>query len=280
MDASLHDSFAAISGQAGSPTRRYFDRRLLVNKYLAVNFRAPATALQTLLPDCLTAEEIRDSGMGMISVCGWDYWITRLGFLPLPEIHCKELSFRIAVTFRHDGRLIRAFYPLRTFTTAPFRKWPGEREHREMPLLELEDSGEFYGLSGQSRDPLQRDYLEGDMKTVRKAGFAGSLFRDINEAGHFVMTNEGSCAYHAGKAQLLFQPIIYSPWEICYCHEFQYRFPSLQRLSVLSGIEMTTDSALFAEEAEQVWKKSRFLAPPPVRRPAKLETAAVSALQG
>lgn len=279
MNVHPQDPLAVVAGQSGNPSRQYFDLTLLVNKCLTVNFRAPAAALQTLLPDCLTAEEIRDSGMGMISVCAWDYWITRMGFLPLPEIHCKELSFRIAVTFRRDGRMIRAFYPLRTFTTAPLRKWTGGGEHREMPLLELEDSGEFYGLSSQSRDPLQRDYLEGDMKTVSKTGAAGSIFRDVNEAGNFVITNEGSCAYHTGKAQLLFQPIIYPPWEICYCHEFQYRFPALQRLSALSGIDMTADSALFAEEAVQVWVKNRFLTPiAPLR--SDLKTAAVSALQG
>lgn len=279
MTAHLHDSLAAFISQNEIPARQRFDLTLLVNKCLTVNFRAPAAALQALLPGCLTAEEIRDSGMGMLSVCGWDYWITRLGFLPLPEIHCKALSFRIAVTFRRSAGIIRAFYPLRTMTTVPIGKWPNGRERRDVPQLDLEDSGEFYGLSRQSRDPLQRDYLEGDMKTVSKAGAAGSIFHDINEAARFILAHEGSCAYDAGKKQLLFQPIIYPPWEICFCHEFQHRFPWLQHLCADAGIQIIADSALFSEEAVQVWKKNRFLAPAALTRPA-LNTAAVGALQG
>src|SRR5262249_42567913 len=52
------------------------------NKRFTVNFRVPLDQLRRIVPGPVLLDEIGDSGLGMLSMCACDFWVSRFGWLP------------------------------------------------------------------------------------------------------------------------------------------------------------------------------------------------------
>ena len=83
----LHDRLGKVSSQPINVSS-------FTNKRLTINFRAPVERLRSIVPDRLEVEEIRDTGMGMISQCVCDFHVTKFGLLPIPKTHTNEMLCR------------------------------------------------------------------------------------------------------------------------------------------------------------------------------------------
>lgn len=90
------------------------------NKRITVNYRVPLDQLDPLLPRCVEAEEVGDTGRGMLSMCACDFWVTRVGPVPLPRVHTDEMLCRISVTVPKNGERKRAYDTLRSDTSSRF----------------------------------------------------------------------------------------------------------------------------------------------------------------
>jgi len=89
----LHERMGKVSSQPINVTS-------FTNKRLTINYRVPIERLRQLVPDCLEADEIGNTGLGMISQCVCDFRVTKFGLLPIPKTHTNEMLC-LAVQFIH-----------------------------------------------------------------------------------------------------------------------------------------------------------------------------------
>src|SRR5918998_1418974 len=48
------------------------------NKRFTVNFRVPLDQLRRIVPEAIGLDEVRDTGLGVLSMCACDFWVSRL----------------------------------------------------------------------------------------------------------------------------------------------------------------------------------------------------------
>ncbi|MCD8534898.1 MAG: DUF2071 domain-containing protein [Verrucomicrobia bacterium] len=245
----LHERLGKVSNQPISVSS-------FTNKRLTINYRAPLDKLRHLVPSSLEVEEIRDTGMGMISQCVCDFHVTKFGLLPIPKTHTNEMLCRISVKVPKKGQLYRAYYTLRSDSSSRILGFLGghfSHFRKAISQFAMKDNGEIYELNCKAKDPLCDGFFRGHIKSLSKLNPESTCFNDIQEATQFVFQLDGSCGYHYSKNKLSFQKIQYPDWDLQFCHEFEYKFSLLDYLFSTYDICPEFDCVLFMEKVPQVW---------------------------
>ncbi|MFC6963018.1 DUF2071 domain-containing protein [Halocatena marina] len=229
------------------------------NKRVTVNYRVPLEQLERLLPSCVTPEEIRDTGDGMLSMCACDFSVTKLGPVPVPRIHTNEMLCRISVTVTKDGQRRRAYYTLRSDTSSRVLGLCGgyfSHFRKATSSFDRLDDGETYELRCQANDSLCDAELTASIDTVNNEPPESTVFQDVEEATDFVLELDGSCGYNFARNQLSFQDIDYPNWDVSFCHEFSLDSSLIDYLVESYDIDLTLDCALYMGDVDQTWKRA------------------------
>ncbi len=233
--------------------------RSFTNKRFTVNFRVPLERLRRIVPAAIRLDEIRDTGCGMLSMCACDFWVSRLGWVPIPPVRNNDMLCRVSVKVRKGDHVYRAYYTLRSDSSSHFLGFFGRRfSHfrKQVSPFVRRDDGSVYRLECRAEDPLCRGELTAVMASVTKDRPETTAFADVDEARQFVFDLDGSCGYSYEKDMLSFQKIDYPPWDMYFCHEFRYEFPLIDHLAEAFGLEPELDCALFMQNTAQTWGAS------------------------
>jgi len=253
----LHDQLGKVNSQP-------IDVASFTNKRLTINYRAPLERLRQLVPSCVEVEEIRDTGMGMISQCVCDFHVTRFGPLPIPSTHTNEMLCRISVKVRKRGQTYRAYYTLRSDSSSRLLGFLGgnfSHFRKAISNFDMRDDGEVYELTCQAQDERCNGFFRGYLNSLSKDKPATTCFNGIDEATQFVFQLDGSCGYHFGKNKLSFQQIQYPKWDLKFCHHYEANFSLLQYLFSTYDLQPEFDCVLFMEKVPQVWGNSWLYTP-------------------
>ncbi|MBV9123421.1 MAG: DUF2071 domain-containing protein, partial [Planctomycetes bacterium] len=223
----------ALHGRLGRVYHQPVRVHSFTNKRFTVNFRVPLDRLRAIVPPALQLDEIRDTGLGMLSMCACDFWVSRIGVLPIPPIRNNDMLCRVSVRIRKGENVYRAYYTLRSDSSSPLLGFFGRHfshfRKQVSPFLRVDD-GLVYSLECRAWDPLGRGKFSAVMASITKARPATTIFADVEEARQFVFDLDGSCGYSYERDMLSFQKIEYPPWDMYFCHEFQYDFPLIDYL--------------------------------------------------
>jgi hypothetical protein len=215
--------------------------------------------LRRVLPEPIELDEIRGTGLGMLSMCACDFWVSRLGWLPIPPVRNNDMLCRVSTRISKGGKDYRAYYTLRSDSSSVFLGFFGRRfshfRKQVSPFVRVDD-GACYGLECQSDDPLCRGKFKAMMASVTKKRPTTTIFTDVDEARQFVFDLDGSCGYNYERGMLSFQKIDYPPWDMYFCHEYRYEFPLIDYLCATFGLEAELDCVLFMQNTRQTWGSS------------------------
>lgn len=235
------------------------DVKSWTNKRITVNYRVPLDQLQRLLPDRVRAEEIRDTGEGLLSMCACDFAVTKLGPVPVPRLHTNEMLCRISVTVPKDGQRKRAYYTLRSDTSSRFLGLCGghfSHFRKATSSFDRIDDGETYELRCRADDSLCNAELTASMDAVNDDPPESTVFEDVEEATDFVLELDGSCGYSFARDKLSFQDIEYPDWDVSFCHEFSLDSSLLDYLVDAFDLDATFDCALYMGDVDQTWRRA------------------------
>jgi hypothetical protein len=233
--------------------------RSFTNKRFTVNFRVPIEQLRRIVPEPVQLDEIRDTGYGMFSMCACDFWVNRMGYLPIPSVRNNDMLCRISARIRKGSTVYRAYYTLRSDSSSRFLGFFGRRfSHFRKATSRFEriDNGTEYVLRCTPEDPLCGGELYALMASITKQTPATTTFRGIKEATDFVFNLDGSCGYSYERDMLSFQKIDYPEWDMYFCHEYEYKFPLMNYLREAFGLDMKIDCVLFMQNTPQTWGAS------------------------
>ena len=136
--------------------------RSFTNKRFTVNFRVPLNQLRRIVPGAIELDEIRDTGYGMLGMCACDFWVDRLGRLPIPPVRNNDMLCRVSTKIRKRANVYRAYYTLRSDSSSKFLGFFGSRfSHfrKRTSIFERVDDGSQYRLRCHAADPLCRGEL-------------------------------------------------------------------------------------------------------------------------
>lgn len=248
----LHERMGRINHQ---PVRV----RSFTNKRFTVNLRVPLDQLRRVVPEAVQLDEIGDTGFGVLSMCACDFWVSRLGWLPIPPVRNNDMLCRVSAKVRKRDKVYRAYYTLRSDSSSRFIGFFGKRfSHfrKQVSRFVRVDDGTRYILECQAADPLCRGKLHAVMASVTKAKPDTTIFADIDEAKRFIFDLDGSCGYDYGRDLLSFQKIDYPPWDMYFCHEYHYQFALIDYLCATFDLQAELDCVLFMQNTQQTWGTS------------------------
>src|SRR5262249_7249679 len=229
------------------------------NKRFTVNFRVPLDQLRRIVPEPVELDQIRNTGLGVLSMCACDFWVSWFGWLPIPPVRNNDMLCRVSAKVHKGGNVFRAYYTLRSDSSSRFLGFFGKRfshfRKQVSPFIRVDD-GTSYILECQATDPLCRGKLNAVMATVTKENPDTTLFADIEEAKQFVFDLDGSCGYDFRRDRLSFQKIDYPPWDMYFCHEYSYQFPLIDYLCETFDLRAELDCVLFMQNTKQTWGTS------------------------
>ena len=248
----LHERMGRVNHQ---PVRVYS----YTNKRFTVNFRVPLEQLRRIIPGPIEPDEIGDSGLGMLSMCACDFWVSRLGWLPIPPVRNNDMLCRVSARVHKRGREFRAYYTLRSDSSSRFLGFFGRRfSHfrKQVSPFKRVDDGESYCLECRADDPLCRGEFVAKMASITKEKPPTTVFADVDEARRFVFDLDGSCGYSYRRDMLSFQKIDYPPWDMYFCTDYHFEFPLIDYLSETFGLQADLDCVLFMMNTRQTWGTS------------------------
>jgi hypothetical protein len=258
-DAASPTDLRTLQDSLGRVNHQPVSVHSFTNKRFTVNYRAPLDEVRKLLPAAIEPDEIGESGWGMFGMCACDFWVTRLGWLPLPPVRNNDMLLRVSARVRKQGSTQRAFYTIGSYSSSRLLGFLGQHfshfRKRISSFSRIDDDTE-YALECLDSDPLARGRLHAKMQSISKTCPASTLFPDIQAATDFVFNLDGSCGYHFAKDKLSFQRIDYPAWDMYFCHDYSYRFPLLDHLLQTMQIDATFDSVLFMQNTRQTWGSS------------------------
>jgi len=234
------------------------------NKRMTINYRAPLERLRQLVPAPIEIDEIRDTGMGMISMCVCDFWVTKFGPLPIPTTHANEMLCRISVRVPKKGATYRAYYTLRSDSSSRLLGFLGghfSHFRKAISQFTMRDQDGVYELTCKARDPISGGHFRAELDSITKEPPPGSTFASIQEATDFVFQLDGSCGYSYPARKLSFQHIEYPTWDLYFCTAYQYQFALLDYLFERYKLDAEFDCTLFMQNVPQVWGTSWLYAP-------------------
>jgi hypothetical protein len=250
----------ALHARMGSVNNQPVRVRSFTNKRFTVNFRVPLDQLRRIVPDAIALDEIPGTGLGMLSMCACDFWVSRLGWLPIPPVRNNDMLCRISTRVRKGDAEYRTYYTLRSDSSSHFLGFFGKRfSHfrKQVSKFMRVDDGKTYMLECQAADPLCRGEFRAIMASIQKQKPATTVFADVDEARRFAFDLDGSCGYCYERDMLSFQKIDYPPWDMYFCHEYHYEFPLTDYLCVAFGLQPELDCVLFMQNTPQTWGTSR-----------------------
>ncbi|HWG47631.1 MAG TPA: hypothetical protein VN688_33010 [Gemmataceae bacterium] len=229
------------------------------NKRFTVNFRVPLDQLRRIVPEAIQLDEVRDSGLGLLSMCACDFWVSRFGWLPIPPVRNNDMLCRISVKIRKRDKVYRAYYTLRSDSSSKFLGFFGRRfshfRKQVSPFVRVDD-GRRYRLECHAADPLGRGQFTATLTAVNKEKPSATIFADVEEAKQFVFDLDGSCGFSYERNMLSFQKIDYPPWDMYFCHEYSYEFPLIDYLREAFDLRAELDCVLFLQNTKQTWGTS------------------------
>ena len=249
----------ALHGRMGRVNHQPVRVRSFTNKRFTVNFRVPLVELRRIVPEAIELDEVRDTGLGILSMCACDFWVSRLGWVPIPPVRNNDMLCRVSTKIRKGDRVYRAYYTLRSDSSSRFLGFFGQRfSHFRKRVSDFErvDDGVHYILRCRAADPLYGGELSAVIASVSKQTPAGTIFRDVDEARQFVFDLDGSCGYSYERDMLSFQKIDYPPWDMYFCHEAEYQFPLIDYLCDTFDLHAEFDCTLFMQRTRQTWGTS------------------------
>ena len=254
-----NDEVAALHQRLGKVWHQPVSVGSFTNKRLTINYRAPVSKLRQLIPQPLDVEEIGTTGMGMISQCVCDFHVTRFGPISVPKIHTNEMLCRVSVQIPKDGKLLRAYYTLRSDTSSRLLGLLGgnfSHFRKAVSAFTLRDDDEVYELNCQAADRLCNGHFRGYLASLSKQKPATTIFADVEAATEFIYQLDGSCGFDFGSSRLSFQHIVYPEWDIQFCHEYEYDFSLLNYLFEAFDLQAELDCVLYMEQVKQTWGTS------------------------
>ena len=224
------------------------------NKRFTVNFRVPLEQLRRIVPDPIELDEISDTGLGMLSMCACDFWVGRLGLLPIPPVRNNDMLCRVSTKVRKAGsglpRLLHA--PVGLVVAVPgilrsrfshFRKQVSPiRARRRRGPYSLECRPPTRSAGASSRRSWRRSPRRGPPRPSSPTW---------TQAKQFVFDLDGSCGYSYERGMLSFQKIDYPPWDMYFCHEYRYDFPLMDYVYATFGLEAEFDCVLFMRDTDR-----------------------------
>ncbi len=229
------------------------------NKRFTVNFRVPLSELRRIVPEAIQLDEIRDTGLGMLSMCACDFWVSRFGWLPIPPVRNNDMLCRVSAKLRKGDKVYRAYYTLRSDSSSKFLGFFGRRfshfRKQVSPFVRVDD-GVHYSLQCHAADPLGRGRFSAVLASITKEKPAFTIFADVEEAKQFVFDLDGSCGYSYPRGMRSFQKIDYPPWDMYFCHECSYGFPLIDYLCETFELRTELDCVLFMQNTKQTWGTS------------------------
>ena len=234
-------------------------RPLVHQQALHRQLPGPVGPTALIVPEPIELDEIHDTGLGILSMCACDFWVSRLGWLPIPPVRNNDMLCRVSAKVRKGDKVYRAYYTLGSDSSSRFLGFFGKRfshfRKQVSPFMRVDDSTRYI-LECQAADPLCRGRLRAVMASVTKEKPDTTIFADINEARQFIFDLDGSCGYDYGWDMLSFQKIQYPPWDMYFCREFSYEFPLIDYLCETFDLRAELDSALFMQNTRQTWGTS------------------------
>jgi hypothetical protein len=249
----------ALHERLGSVNHQPVSVRSFTNKRFTVNFRVPLEQLRRILPAAVQPDEIGETGLGLLSMCACDFWVSRFGWLPIPPVRNNDMLCRVSVRVTKGGSDYRAYYTLRSDSSSQFLGFFGKRfSHfrKQVSPFDRVDDGVRYALECRAADPLGRGRFSAEMASVTKSKPASTVFADVEDAKRFVFDLDGSCGYSYQHDMLSFQKIDYPPWDMYFCHEYAYEFPLIDYLSRTFDLALEEDCVLFMQKTPQTWRAS------------------------
>lgn len=234
------------------------------NKRITVNFRAPVEELERVLPSVIRVDEIGSTGYGMISMCACDFWVNRIGLLPVAGLHAKEMLCRMSAIVRKRGRDYRAYYTLRSDSSSWLLGTLGRHfSHFRKNISQFHkvDDGKIYELKCQPTDEIAQGHLRAELAGISKDRPETTLFDSIDDAIAHVYEVDGSCGYSFTKHMLSFQPLTHPDWDISFCHDVQFQFSLLDYICDEFKIAAEFDCALYMENTGHQWTSSWLYRP-------------------
>jgi len=233
--------------------------RSFTNKRFTVNFRVPLDQLRRVVPDSIEIDEIRDTGYGLLGMCACDFWVNRLGWLPIPPVRNNDMLCRVSTKVRKGPNLYRAYYTIRSDSSSKFLGFFGRRfshfRKRTSPFERIDD-GSQYVLRCNAADDLCRGELRAAMASVNKDTPDTTIFNSVQEATEFVFNLDGSCGYNYEREMLSFQKIDYPAWDMYFCHDCEYKFSLVEYLCETFALDLEFDCVLFMQNTPQTWGAS------------------------
>ena len=114
------------------------------NKRFTVNFRVPLEQLRRIIPEAIELDES-------------DFWVSRLGWIPIPPIRNNDMLFRVSAKIKKGGKTYRAYYTLRSDSSSQLLGFLGKRfSHfrKEVSPFKRIDNEEIYSLENNANDSL------------------------------------------------------------------------------------------------------------------------------
>ena len=248
------------------------------NKRVTVNFRVPLDQVRRLLPEAVEPDEIGSTGFGMVSMCACDFWVTRIGPVPMPRVHTNEMLCRISARVQKQGQTYRAYYTLRSDASSRFLGTAGGRfSHfrKAVSRFTKRDDSAVYELTCWAEDPLCNGRIAIELGSLSKAVPETSVFASNQDATDFVLGLDGSCGYDYKSGRLSLQMIEYPAWDTQFAHAFEYDLALLDYLFSAYRLDAELDHALFMENVAQEWGRSFLYTPDAERVGAVMPAGAV-----
>jgi Uncharacterized conserved protein (COG2071) len=233
--------------------------RSFTNKRFTVNWRVPLQQPRRIVPDAIALDEVPGTGQGMLSMCACDFWVHRLGWLPIPPVRNNDMLCRVSARIQRDASVHRAYYTLRTDSSSHLvgylGKWFSHFRKQVSDFTRIDD-GRACSLECQSSDPICAGRFIANLASIDKTTPATSVFGGIGAATDFLFELDGICGYSYEQRKLSFQRIEHSPWDMYFCHEYDFRFGLIEFICQTFGLDAEIDCVLFMENTAQIWRSS------------------------
>lgn len=281
MDASAIPDLRELHARLGRVWHQPLPVSSFTNKRATVNYRVPIEQVRRLLPRAVEADEIDSTGLGMVSMCACDFWVTRIGPVPMPLVHTNEMLCRISARVSKRGRSYRTYYTLRSDSSSRFIGTLGGRfSHfrKRISRFTKRDDGRTYELTCRADDPISGGRLRIDLTTLSKAPPTTTIFHSVEAATDFVLQLDGSCGYDYDSDRLSLQIIGYPAWDTRFCHDYDFSFNLLEYLFAEFALDAELDHVLYMEKTPQTWGASFLYRPDGSLSTADVQPVALSSV--
>ena len=169
------------------------------------------------------------------------------------------MLFRVSAKIKKGGKTYRAYYTLRSDSSSQLLGFLGKRfSHfrKEVSPFKRIDNEEIYSLENNANDSLCQGKFKATMSSITKEKPSSTIFANVESAKQFLFDLDGSCGYNFDRDMLSFQKIDYPPWDMYFCHKFEYNFQLIDYLISTYNLTPEFDCVLFMRDTKQVWGTS------------------------